>query len=469
MAARGPAVVVIGAGLGGVLAAIQLRRAGVSRIVLLEQAASLGGTWRDNVYPGAAVDIESVFYSYSFAPNPHWTRDWASQPELLSYIQRTARDYGVESLIRFNARVTVLRWTGSYWRVFFNNPQEGQSAISEIAADVVITAVGQMSVPRTPELSGSTTFQGRAFHSARWDPACTLSYLRGRKVAVVGNAASAVQIVPEVGRVAAQLTVFQRSPTYIAPRRENDQVPQWMQHVYAWVPLAQKLVRAYRFWQRDFKFSVFWAGSRAGVAQTKALQAHLARTVADSRLRAKLSPQYPVGCKRTVVASGFLEMLQEPHVELVTEEIARLTETGIVTADGRERAADVIIYATGFATTEFLHGIRVFGEDGVSLHQVWGGSPHALHGIAVSGFPNLFMLYGPNTSPGSSILFMMECQMDYILWLLQSMVAHNLRSLSPSPEAQGRYHKQLRWLLDQSVWSSPLCTSWFKNAHGVVV
>lgn len=449
-------VVVVGAGFAGLAAAIKLREAG-ERFVVLERAADLGGTWRDNTYPGCACDVPSHVYSFSFAPNPDWTRAFSPQPEILAYLQRTAREHGVLPAIRFSHEVLAAVWQedARRWLV--------RTSAGELTADVLIVGSGPLSEPKEPDLAGLETFAGTTFHSAAWRHDVDLT---GKRVAVVGTGASAVQFLPAVAAAAGAVSVFQRTPPWVLPRRDRPISParRW---VYRHYDPARRLTRAATYLGREswiLGFSFQPALMRLAERQAREF---LARCVADPGLRDALTPRYRLGCKRVLLSNDYYPTLTRPHVRLVTDRLVGATPTGLCT-EGSEHPFDVVIFATGFHVTDPPIARRITGRGGRSLAADWtAGGMRALHGTAVPGYPNLFFLVGPNTGLGhNSIVVMIEAQVRYVLDLLARLRGSGAAAVEARPEAVAAYNDRLQRRLATTVWNSGGCASWYLDENG---
>ena len=454
-------VVVIGAGFAGLGMAIQLCRAGRTDFVVLERAGDLGGTWRDNTYPGCACDVPSHLYSYSFAPNPGWSRMFAPQPEIHGYLRDCARRFGVEPHLRLRRTVSAAVYdeAAGEWEV---HVQGGPDA-EVVRCRVLVSAIGALQTPLMPDLPGLDTFTGRAFHSARWPHDEDLA---GRRVAVIGTGASAVQIVPEIARQAAHLDVYQRTPAWIVPRPDAS-ISRSTRHRYARHPLAQRLVRGILYWVLEGRGVGFTLSPRLTGPMARTARRHLHRQVADPELRARLTPTYRIGCKRVLISSAFYPALQRPHVELVVDGIDAFTATGIRDRSGIERPVDTVVFATGFDLTAHLRRLRLVGREGRTLEEVWAEEGANAHlGIMVAGFPNLFLLLGPNTGLGhNSVLCMIEAQIAFVLQALRTLDRRGARQLDVRPAAQTRSVRRVRRRLTGSVWQSG-CRSWYLDEHG---
>jgi cation diffusion facilitator CzcD-associated flavoprotein CzcO len=448
---------IIGAGFGGLGMAIRLQQSGIHDFLLLEKGDEVGGCWRENHYPGSGCDVPSHLYSFSFEPKTDWGRRYAQQPEILAYLRHCADKYGLRQRIRFGVEVSGARFdeAAGVWEVSLATGEVLRSR-------VLISAVGQLSRPAWPRLPGLERFEGESFHSARWNHGCSLE---GKRVAVIGTGASAIQFVPAVATQAAKLHVFQRSPGYILPKPDRAYRP-WEHALLRRMPWLQRFFRALQYLHHESRvlaFTFFPVLMR--LFEGKARR-YLEQEVADPELRRKLTPDYPMGCKRILISNDFYAALTRPNVELVDTAIREVTPRGVVTADGREREVDVLIFGTGFAATEFLSPMRITGRDGRELNEAWRQGAEAYLGVTVSGFPNFFMLYGPNTNLGhNSIVYMLESQIRYVLACLKVLRSRELRFLDVRPEAQRGFNAKLQGTLQHSVWSGP-CSSWYKTEEG---
>lgn len=453
-----PSAIVIGAGLGGLGAGIELMRAGVTDLTILERADDVGGVWRDNTYPGAACDVPSSLYSWSFAPNPSWSRRYAEQPDILDYIRREATRTGVLDHVRTGSEVCEATW----------DPLNGEWVVTlstgeVLKSDVLVSAVGQLSRPAVPEIPGAEDFAGAAFHSAQWDHELALA---GRRVAVIGTGASAIQLVPAIADEVASLTVFQRSAPYVLPK--PDRAYNRLHHaVFARLPGAQRLGRRTTFRLTEMLNRALTRGSWLTRAVSLAWRLHLRATIRDADLRRRLRPDHPLGCKRILFSNDWYPALAREHVEVVTEGIAGLAADGVRTSDGVLHPADVVVYGTGFAATEFLAPMRVTGRDGQDLHEMWAGGAHAYLGITVPGFPNLFLLYGPNTNlGGGSIIAMLEAQAGYVVQAVRALSENGTGALEVREDVAEKFDVEMQERLAASVWTG--CASWYREAGGRV-
>ncbi|WP_040793692.1 flavin-containing monooxygenase [Nocardia paucivorans] len=451
-----PSILVIGAGFGGIGVAIELRRHGFDDITILEKASDLGGVWRENTYPGAACDVPSPLYSYSFEPKPDWPQRYSGQAAIHDYLKGVARRHGLLERIEFGAEVTEAGFdeqTGR-WEI---RTADGATR----TADVLISAVGQLSRPALPSIPGIETFPGPAFHSALWDHEVDLT---GKRVVSIGTGASAIQYIPAIQPEVGHLTVFQRSAPWILPKFDTNYSP--LQHkVFARIPGALSVERL--GWWLVAEVSSLGLVDVPWIAKavSRICARHLRKSVADPRLRAALTPDYPVACKRILFSSDYYPALTQPNVTVETTPIAEITPQGVRTTDGRLHEADVIVYGTGFKGTEFLWPMRVRGRGGRELADSWSEGAHAYYGMTVPEFPNLFMVYGPNTNLGvGSIIYMIESQARYIRQALRLLVEHPGRVLEVRADVEQEFNETLQQRLGRSVWN--FCTSWYRNAAG---
>jgi cation diffusion facilitator CzcD-associated flavoprotein CzcO len=455
-------VAVVGTGFSGLGTAIRLRRSGTSDFVVLERGDDVGGTWRDNSYPGCACDVPSHLYSFSFAPNADWTRSFSGQPEIQAYIQRTARETGVLPHIHFGTELLEAAWSEQdrRWAVRTNR--------GEFTAEVLVIGAGPLSEPTLPDIPGIAEFAGTTFHSATWDHDHSLA---GERVAVIGTGASSIQFVPHVQRRAAHLTVFQRTAPWVLPRRDRP-IPAWERAVYRHVPGARRALRAGIYALRESWLVGFTMRPQIMELAEKQALGMLRRQVRDPELQAKLTPNFRLGCKRVLISNDYYPALVQSNVDVETDRIVEITPTGIVTAgaDGArtERPVDTIIFGTGFHVTDHPIAGRIRGRDGRTLAEHWGEiGMSALHGVTVSGFPNLFYLVGPNTGTGNtSIIYMAEAQVEYLLSALSTMDRRGLSVLDPRPEVQDAYNVRLQEQLETTVWNTGGCASWYLDDKG---
>jgi len=450
-------VVIVGAGFGGIGLGIKLRQAGLADFVILEKSDSVGGVWRENHYPGAACDVPSHLYSFSFVPRADWPDKYANQADILDYLKECARSHGLEPHIRFGAEVSEARWeeASSHWTVRTRDGRVYQT-------QALITATGQLSRPSTPHLAGIETFAGTAFHSADWPQDLDL---RGKRVAVIGTGASAIQIVPAIAPQVGRLYLFQRSAAYVLPKPDR-KYPRWQQALFKRIPALLKLSRLVIYLQYEAKAFAFVTWRAALRFKRIAFFRNLRRGVKSAELREQLTPDYRMGCKRILFSNDFYPAMERPNVDLVTDAIADVRSVAITTADGVERKVDIIIYATGFTATDFLAPIRVTGRCGQDLQQAWRDGAEAHLGSTVTGFPNFFMLYGPNTNLAhNSVVYMIESQIGYVMACLQRLWRDEIRTIEVRQDAQRRYNTAIQRRLEKATWSKG-CTSWYLTAAG---
>jgi cation diffusion facilitator CzcD-associated flavoprotein CzcO len=436
--------------------AIRLKQAGLHDFVIFERAHDVGGVWRDNMYPGCACDVQSHLYSFSFALNPGWTRAFSLQPEIQSYLRDCADRFGIRPHLRLGHTVQDARWDDGLQRWHIQTSQ------GTYTADVFILATGGLSEPAIPNLPGLERFEGKVMHSARWDHGYDLT---GRRVAVIGTGASAIQFVPHIQPKVGKLVLFQRTPPWIIPSRDKP-ISAWLRWVYWRVPGAQRLARWLLYARRELLVLWFLYPWLNKLPQRIALW-HLKRSVPDPVLRAKLTPSYTLGCKRVLVSNTYLVSLTRPNVELVTEPIREVRERSIFTAGGAEHPVDALIFGTGFQVTQMPMARLIHGRDGRSLSETWGGSPKAHLGTSVSGFPNLFILIGPNTGLGhTSVLTMLESQLEHVLGALRYLEGRGLAAVEPTPEAQAGFVEYIDSRMRGTVWARGGCSSWYIDATG---
>ena len=457
---HGISVGIIGAGPGGLALGIFLRKAGFDDFTIFDREDGVGGTWRINTYPGLACDVKSHLYSYSFDLNSDWSRLWSGQAEILAYFEDCARRYALESHLTVDTEITSARWNEPT-RTWHLTTSTGR----EYDFDVVVSAVGLFTQPTMPSLPEEEPFTGTVMHTARWDHSLDLA---GKNVAVLGTGSTAAQLVPEVVGVANRVYSVQRSPTWILPKpdREYTDRERW---AFRHVPFAKKFYRT-RLWLRsESNISVIEHGSDK-TSQFRALaEGMLEATVADPDLRDRLTPDTPLGCKRLVFSSDFVPALTAPHVEVVSSPATALRARSLVIADGRELDVDVVVCATGYAAADYLGQIEVTGEGGRALHDAWRDGAYAYLGMAVPDFPNLFMLYGPNTNVGSnSVIFMLEAQARYVVRALSYMRRRRKSYVAVRPDAMTAFIDRIDGWMEGTVWTTR-CSSYFRAANGRVV
>jgi cation diffusion facilitator CzcD-associated flavoprotein CzcO/acetyl esterase/lipase len=450
--------VILGAGMSGLCMAVQLKKAGIHDFVMLEKSAGLGGTWWDNTYPGAHVDVPAPLYSFSFAPNPHWTRRFASAPEIQRYMQQVARRFGITPHLRLNTALHDARFDEATGLWHFST-HAGQS----LRARYFVCSTGPLSQARWPDIPGLADFKGKLLHSARWDHRVDLT---GQRVAVIGTGSTASQLIPPIARQAARLHVFQRTANWVLPRM--DRRYHALDRLIARVPPLAALVRYTFFRVLELGRKGFEEGTAARHHMLALAARHRQRQVPEEALRQQLTPGYPLGCKRLIYSNDYLRALARPNAELVTHGITRITAHGIQTIDGQERPLDALVCATGFDTVHLLSSVQVQGRNGLTLQAAWADGPEAFHGITVTGFPNLFLMLGPNTATGhTSTLLFIEPAVRYAIQCMQHLQARKLRWLDLRPEVYRAHNEMLQARLRGSVWTT--CQSWYRTEAGKVV
>lgn len=462
---RPVSIAIIGAGFSGIAAAIALKRAGYHDIVIYDRASGVGGVWRHNTYPGAACDVPSALYSFSYEHNDRWSRPFAPQAEIQSYLEHCADKYGLRRHIRLRTEIVSADFDGATgaWTLTTATGQRHN-------ATILVPACGQLSRPRLPDIPGLSDFSGELFHSAEWDHSFDLT---GKRVAVIGNGASAVQLVPHLARKAKKLTVFQRSAEYIIPKPDY-QIPRVQAALFDRIPALHKAIRAAVWGVAEYANPAFTNdfGRLHNVYLAPfylAAKAQLRLQVRDPQLRAKLTPSFRIGCKRVLLSSDYYPALTRPNTEVVTGGITGVAGNGILTADGVKREYDAVICATGFQTHGFIAPMRITGRHGLGLTEAWAGSPAAYLGMAVPGFPNLFLMYGPNTNFGSgSIVYILESQARYLADAVRQLDRGGARYLEVRQGAFDRFSAEARRRLAHSVWATGGCSSWYANGKGVV-
>jgi len=447
-------VVVIGAGFGGLGMAIALKQAGIDDFLVLDRAQDLGGTWRDNSYPGLTCDVPSQLYSYSFAPW-RWSRRYPPREEILSYLHALVAEYRLGPHLRFGAAVESARFDGASWEVTLTDG-------STLQATSVVSSVGQLGRPALPDIPGRDDFAGPSWHSGQWNHDVDLT---GKRVAVIGTGASAIQFVPEVAKLASHVDVYQRTAPYVLPKA--DRPYRAAEHtIFDRLPLVRKAGRLGIFLRGEVLTSGLVLSQKLLAAPMAMWRRHLDAQITDPELRARCVPDYVLGCKRVAFSNDWYPALARPDVELVTDPIERIVPEGVLAGNGDLRAADVVIYGTGFKSLEFLAPMGVTGADGRRLEDAWRDGAQAYLGISVAGFPNFFMLYGPNTNlGGNSIIYMLEGQIRYTLGAIKALEAERLAWLDVRPEVQERFNRWVQKASRTSVWQSG-CHSWYTTATG---
>jgi cyclohexanone monooxygenase len=449
---------IIGAGPGGLALGIFLRKAGFRDFTIFDREDGVGGTWRINTYPGLACDVKSHLYSYSFDLNANWSRLWSGQPEILEYFEQCAQRYELGPNLKLNTEIAAARWDGKAWQLTATSGER-------FTFDVVVSAIGLFTQPVLPDLVEQEQFTGTLMHTARWDHSVDLCDAR---VAVLGTGSTAAQLVPEIAKVAKHVYSVQRSPTWILPKpdRRYTNREKW---IFRHVPFAKKVYRT-RLWLRsESNISVIENGSDKTQEFKGIALRVLEATVADEELRRKLTPDHPFGCKRLVFATDYLQALTQPHVEVVSSAARTLRARSLVTEDGAELDVDVVLCATGYAAADYLGQIAVTGERGVTLRETWSDGAFAYLGMAVPGFPNFFMLYGPNTNVGSnSVIFMLEAQARYIVQALKHMRGKRKSYVAVRPATMADFIAKIDGWMAGTVWLTR-CSNYFRAANGRVV
>ena len=449
-------IAVVGAGFGGVGAAVMLRRAGYTNMTVFERGERVGGVWHHNTYPGAACDVPSHLYEFSFEPNPRWSRRYAPQAEIQAYLEDVARRYGVLDRIKTGTEVTRATWDeeASKWRLETN--------AGEHEADVLLTACGQLSVPKVPPLPGLDSFEGPSFHTADWRHDVDLA---GRRVAVIGTGCSAIQVVPAIQPVVEQVDVYQRSPGWTFPKMDFA-YSERAKRLFERFPLLQRLDRTFVFGFMEFGAAAMTKHRWLMPALRALSRRQINSAIDDSGLRAKVTPKDEVGCKRVMLTDEWYPTLTKPNVDLVTDRGAEITPGGVKAADGTERPADVLVLATGFQSHGFVAPMEIVGSAGRSLSEEWGQVPRAYLGLSVPGFPNMFLLYGPNTNGGTgSVIYTIEAGMQHVLAALEELDAAEARRIELKPRTAEQFDRELRDALQGTVWHTG-CTSWYVDENG---
>lgn len=451
-------IVVVGTGFSGVCMGIQLIKNGFTDFVILERSTDVGGTWRDNTYPGAACDVPSPLYCFSFEPNPNWSRMYSDHKEIYEYTQHCVRKYGLEKYIRFEHAILRADYdaTLAEWTI---NMTDG----STLTCNKWVNGMGPLNRPVSPNLEGIKDFKGTSFHSSEWQHDIDL---KGKKVAVIGTGASAVQIVPNIADTVAELHVFQRTASWIIPKKDRE-MKQWEKRLFKKVPLVQKLYRWSIYWQNEIRTPLFVHCPKLSRYASILGKVYLERSIKDVELREKLRPQYSMGCKRILPSRGFYRALKKEHVHLNADGITRITENGILDKQGNETKVDHIVYATGFEAADFPSWFKVSGNKNQQLMDVWKDGPEAYLGTTVSGFPNMFVLIGPNTGLGhTSMTIMIEASVQYVIACLKAMEKHNAKSMEVKAEVQASFNTKIQKKLAKTIWMTGGCNSWYISKTG---
>ena len=451
-------VLIVGTGFGGLCAAIELQRAGVTNLVILERGGDVGGVWRENSYPGSACDVPSHLYSFSFEPSTRWSHKYGRQNEIFEYLKHCASKYRVNQYIQFHQEVASMQFDDKMgvWSVLTTSGKRYR-------ARIVVGATGQLDRPSVPNIEGQSLFDGRQFHSARWDHNYDLT---NKKVAVIGTGASAIQFVPQIVPKVQKLYLFQRHPPYILPKTDRVYSP-LEQRVFKKIPVAIKVDRAMQYWQHEYRaLGVFRFQSMLTLPKLH-WRWHIGRQIADKELIRKLTPDYPVACKRVLISNDYYPALAQSHVDVVTDSVAEIDHRGVITTTGQRYDVDAIIYGTGFDTTHFLGPIKTMGLRDINLAEQWSEGAEAYLGMTVKNFPNLLLIYGPNTNLGhSSIVFMIEAQVGYLVQYTKEILnSPGVAYLDVHDLVHKKYNDWVQERSRHSVWEQG-CTSWYKTANG---
>lgn len=446
-------IAIIGSGFAGLCMAIQLKQAGFTDFFVAEQAKTLGGTWRDNHYPGCACDVQSHVYSFSFAPNPHWSRQFAPQAEIRAYLEQCAQRFALAPYLRFGM--------GLQRAVFDEHQQRWQLSFSDgrqMSARVLVSGMGGLSRPALPDIPGLESFKGKRFHSQQWDHDYSL---KGKRVAVIGTGASAIQFVPQIAPQVAHLDLFQRTPPWIMPKpdRPISATERWL---FKHLPFTQRLVRSAFYWALEGRVVGFALHPRLMKMVQKIALRHLRRQVARPSLRKTLTPDYTIGCKRVLISNDYYPALSRSNVEVVTDPVLRIEADGVITADGIKHPADCLIFGTGFQASDPLPRDCIIGRHGIDLMDAWRKGAHAYKGTTVPGYPNLFLIVGPNTGLGhNSMILMIEAQVAYILDALRQMQRKRIATVDVKPAVEQAWNSQLQDRLKRTIWNTGGCQSWY--------
>ncbi|MGR6970959.1 flavin-containing monooxygenase [Streptomyces cynarae] len=451
-------VAVIGTGFGGLGAAVRLRREGITDFVVLERADAVGGTWRDNTYPGCACDVPSHLYSFSFAPHPDWPRTFSGQEHIRAYLEHVADVFGLRPHIRFRSEVKLMTWDAARLR------WDIETSSGSLTADVVVSATGPLSDPRIPDIPGLDSFPGAVFHSARWDHD---QDLRGKRVAMVGTGASAIQIVPAIQPDVSKLVLFQRTPPWVLPRVDRA-ISGPERALHRALPATARLRRGLLWGIRELQVQAFTKHPNELGLVERLAKANMARAVKDPALRARLTPDYRIGCKRILLSSDYYPALAQPNVDVVASGLAEVRGRVVVAADGTEAEVDAIVFGTGFHVTDMPIAERVVGADGRTLAETWKGGMQALRGASAAGFPNWMTIIGPNTGLGnSSMILVIESQLNYMAdFLRQLRVLGGRVALDARPGAVAAWNHKVQERMKRTVWNTGGCTSWYLDADG---
>lgn len=450
--------VIIGAGFSGLCLGIKLKEQGIHDFIILEKANEVGGTWRENTYPGAECDVPSALYSYSFEPYPFWEYKWSHQPQILEYLKHCAKKYGLYKHIRFEQTFESARWNESnqHWIIKTKSGDTFQG-------QHFIPAIGQLHHPSRPNFDGLDSFSGPSFHSARWNHKVDLT---GKRIGVIGNAASAVQFVPQIAKQAGSVTVFQRSANWMLPKQDR-LYKEWEKKLVRQFPVLLKVYRNRIYLLAGGLFFLMKKGNQfiRKIYQKKSIR-YIKKHIKNPETVKKLTPSYPMGAKRILFSDDYYEALAKDHVHLETSNIEKIIPEGIKTSDKKNHELDVLIFSTGFKTNPFLMGLEVIGKNGIHIQEAWKDGPKNYLGMSVHGFPNLFLMYGPNTNLGhNSIILMIEAQVRYIIECVQNLDQKNWKSLEVKSSAMNQYHEQIQERLKNMVWAQ-IKGSWYQSPNG---
>ncbi len=455
-------ILIIGTGFSGIGMGVKLREMGIHDFAILEQADEVGGTWRDNDYPGAACDVQSLLYSFSFDQNPRWSRMFAEQKEILEYLKGVADRYGVRPHIRFGCKVTGARWNDrrGQWKIEL---EDGRTFTSK----VLIAGSGGLSRPAFPVIPGQDVYRGPAFHTARWDHSFDLT---NKSVAVIGTGASAIQVVPAIVPKVGQLKLFQRTPAWVMPKPDRE-IGRFEQRMYAAMPFTLHAARASIYWMLESRLIGFVGKPALMEYAKKDALAFIHKEIQDPELRVKVTPDYAFGCKRVLLSNDYYAALTRDNVEVVTDGIERLGERSVVTRDGVERPVDAIVYATGFQVGDFSAApFEITGRDGIDLREVWRDGAEAYFGASIAGFPNLFLITGPNTGLGhTSMVLMIEAHIQYVSSAIRTMREKQLATVDVRKDVQDAFNRRLHARLSRTIWATGGCKSWYQTSAGKIV
>jgi cation diffusion facilitator CzcD-associated flavoprotein CzcO len=452
-------IVIIGTGFSGMGMAMKLRKSGREDFVVLEKANEVGGTWRDNTYPGCECDIPSHMYSFSYELNPEWSKSFSGQEEIWSYMRKVANEQGIRPYIDFGVEVTGTSWDEDrkLWTVRTRSGDDYE-------ARVVVAGVGGLHIPNIPEIEGADSFEGPKFHSAQWDHSVDL---KGKKVVVIGTGASAIQFVPIIAQEVESLTVFQRTPAWVLPKKDKP-TPEWRKKVFGTVPGAGRAYRNALYWTLESRAIAFNGHLNFLPIAERIVKRYLEKKIPDPELRAKLTPHYRLGCKRVLQSNTYYPTFLRDNVELNTDRVAEIVKDGVIDGTGVKHDADVVIYGTGFHVIDAFDYLDIKGRNGVDLAtQFREGGVETYLGMTINGFPNLYFMLGPNTALGhNSVVFMIEQQTKFIIRMLDEMDRRGAVAAEPTEEAQMAFNEEIQRLVEKGIWTQGGCTSWYLDSHG---